>query len=309
MKEGSKKAVVAALIANAGIAVAKFIGFAITGASSMLAEGVHSVADSGNQALLLLGSARGARKATPEHPFGYGPERYFWAFIVALVIFMLGGVFAIYEGVHKLSDPNPLQSPLIAIGILSVGILLEGWSFWTAIKEAQRYRGQASWWEFIRRTKHAELPVVLLEDLGALVGLVLAVVGISMAMVTGDPRWDAIGSISIGVLLTVIAVVLSIEMRSLLIGEAASPKRIAAIAEVIKGQPQVRALIHMKTMHLGPDQLLVGAKAEFGAGLSFQELADAVNATERAIREAVPEATVIYLEPDVKREAADDAAS
>lgn len=303
MEEGSKKAVVAALVANSGIAVSKFVGFGITGASSMLAEGVHSVADAGNQALLLLGSTRGARPATPEHPFGYGRERYFWAFVVAIVLFVLGGAFAIYEGVHKVADPHPLESPLVAVGILALGIVLEGWSFRTALIEANRRRGDATWWEFIRHTKAAELPVILLEDLGALVGLVLALLGIGLAMATGDARYDGIGSISIGVLLTVIAIVLSIEMRSLLIGEAASPERIAVIRAAFEAAPQVRRIIHMKTTHLGPDELLVAIKAEFDHDLTVAQLARAIDGAEAAVRERVPIARVIYIEPDIGRSA------
>lgn len=301
MNEGSKKAIVAALVANGGITVAKFVGFGLTGAASMLAEAVHSVADTGNQALLLLGGSRAEKSATEEHPFGYGRERYFWAFIVALVIFLLGGVFAIYEGLHKLGDPHELESPHIGVAILFVASLLEAWSFRTAIVAARVVKGDSTWWEFVRHTKSAELPVVLLEDLGALVGLLFALIGLGLAMVTGDPRFDAIGSIAVGVLLTVIAVVLSIEMRSLLLGEAASDEVIAKIRNALLDGPQVVHVIHMRTTHLGPDELLVGAKVEMGSALTFVEVAEAINHAEERVRAAVPSARVIYLEPDVTR--------
>ncbi|MDH5670858.1 MAG: cation diffusion facilitator family transporter [Myxococcales bacterium] len=301
MREGSKKAIIAALAANSGIAVAKFVGFALTGASSMLAEAVHSVADSGNQALLLLGAARGKRAATPEHPFGYARERYFWAFVVAIVIFLLGGVFAIYEGVEKTLHPHPLESPLVAVSILVVAVVLEGYSFHTAIVEARKLRGDSSWWEFIRHTKAAELPVILLEDLGALLGLLLALCGVGLAVVTGNPRFDGIGSIAIGVLLTAIAAVLAIEMRSLLVGEAARPEVIETIRQTMLEDPRLQRVIHMKTMHLGPDELLIGVKAEFDAELAFAELAQAIDEVEHALRARVPAARVIYIEPDVFR--------
>lgn len=301
MHEGSRKAVIAAFGANLGIAIAKFVGFALTGASSMLAEAVHSLADTGNQGLLLLGASRAAREATPTHPFGHARERYFWSFIVAVVIFLLGGVFAVVEGVHKLQHAQALESPLIAVGILLVAWVLELWSFRTAMKEANVLRGKQSWWAFIRHTRAAELPVVLLEDLGAMVGLSLALLGVGLTMLTGDPRFDALGSIGIGALLMLLAWVLAVEMGSLLIGEGASPeleRRIHAALE----QPPARRVIHLRTNHLGPEELLVAAKVEFDHGLSFPALAEAIDAAERRVREQVPIARHIYLEPDVYRE-------
>lgn len=303
MQEGSKKAVIAAFLANSGLAIAKFVGFFITGASSMLAEGVHSVADSGNQGLLLLGASRARLPQTAVHPFGYGRERYFWAFVVSLVIFLLGGVFAIYEGVHKLRDPEPISSPLVGVGILTFGVVLEGWSFFTAVKEARVQRGDQSWWSFIRTTKAAELPVILLEDLGALLGLILALLGIGLAILLGDPRFDAIGSISIGVLLTVIAALLSIEMRSLLVGESASPRVLDQIVDALSAGEHVKKVIHMRTSHLAPDELLVAAKVEFTGSLTSGELADQIDAAETRVREQVPMARFIYLEPDIHRQA------
>jgi cation diffusion facilitator family transporter len=302
MQDGSRRAVVAALLANLGIAIAKFAGFAITGASSMLAEAIHSCADTGNQALLLWGGSRGKLEPTPRHPFGYGRERYFWAFVVALMLFTLGGLFAIYEGSQKLMHPHAISSPGVAIGILLLGIGLEGFSFRTAILEAGKQRGRHSWWEFIRHTKSAELPVVLLEDLGALFGLVFALLGIFLAMLTGDARYDAMGSIAIGVLLVAIAGVLAIEMQSLLIGEAASPRDQRAIRSQLEGSEHVNRIIHMRTLHLGPDELLVAAKLEFDERLAFAELARAIDAAEARVRESVPAARVIYIEPDVHRE-------
>jgi cation diffusion facilitator family transporter len=302
MHEGSKKVIVAALAANVGIAAAKFVGFALTGAASMLAEAVHSLADSGNQALLMLGAARAKRGATPEHPFGHGGERYFWAFVVAIVLFLLGGVFAIYEGVEKLRHPHALESPLIGVTILTLAIALEGWSFRTALREANLLRGDSSWWGFIRHTKAAELPVVLLEDLAALVGLVLALLGVGLSMLTGDPRLDAAGSIAIGVLLTAVATVLASEMRSLLIGESASPARIAQIEAALLAGPRLRRIIHLRTLHLAPDELLVAVKCEFDRRLSFEELALEIDAAEVRMRAHVPETCVIYIEPDVYRD-------
>ncbi|MEO6317604.1 MAG: cation diffusion facilitator family transporter [Acidimicrobiales bacterium] len=293
------KAVVAALVANAGIAVAKFAGFLITGSTSMLAESVHSVADSGNQGLLLLGGKRARRKADEDHPFGYGRERYFWAFIVALVLFSLGGAFAIFEGIEKIRHPHDVESAGVAIGILVFAVMLETYSFRTAIVEANKVRGDAGWWQFIRHSKNPELPVVLLEDLGAEVGLVIALGAVTTTLITGDSIYDGIGTLSIGILLTVIAVVLAIEMKSLLLGETANPKVQQAIKAGIEQDGSVQRLIHLRTQHLGPDELLIGAKVAFAEGLSTPELAVAVNRVEAAVRAAVPEARVMYIEPDV----------
>lgn len=299
--EGSKKAIIAALCANLGIAIAKFVGFAITRSAGMLAEAVHSLADSGNQALLLLGSRRSQRKATPEHPFGYGRERYFWAFAVALVLFSMGGLFALYEGIHKYRDPHEVHDVGIAIGILVFAILLETYSLTTAVREARKIKTPGvSWWQFIRTSKQPELPVVLLEDIGAEVGLFLALFGVIIAHQTHDARWDALGSISIGVLLIVIAVVLIIEMKGLLIGESAGTADLTKIGEAFTGSPDVNSVIHMRTQHIGPDEILVAAKVDFRAGLSLEDLAGAIDTTETRVRAAVPAARVIYIEPDVR---------
>jgi cation diffusion facilitator family transporter len=301
MHEGSRRAIVAAFAANLGIALAKFVAFAFTGAASMLAEAVHSVADTGNQALLFLGSTRARRAPTEEHPFGFGRERYFWAFVVALVLFSLGALFAIAEGVGKLRTPHRLESPLWALAVLVISLALETVSLVTARREANHLRRGESWVAFIRHTKNPELPVVLLEDVGALVGLVFATLGIGLAIATGDARFDAAGSVAIGVLLGMIAVVLAIEMKSLLIGEAASPADVAKIRNAMATAPHVARVIHLRTLHLGPDDLLVASKLAFDPKLDFESLARAIDETERRVRAVVPAARLIFLEPDVYR--------
>ena len=302
MTDGSRKAIFAAFFANLGIAISKFIGFLITGSASLLAETIHSAADTGNQLLLFFGGQRARKSATPEHPFGYGRERYFWSFAVALVLFSMGGMFALYEGIQKFRDPHDVESLGVAVAILLVAIGLESFSLRTAVKESNHVRQPGtSWWRFIRGTKQPELPVVLLEDVGALVGLFFALGGVLTAHFTEDARWDAVGSISIGVLLIVIAAVLAIEMKSLLIGESASADAREAIVGAIESSAHVDQLIHLRTEHIGPDEILVGAKVEYASTLSADELVAAINATEDAIRAAVPDATVIYLEPDLHR--------
>ena len=295
------KAILAAFLANLGIAVAKLVGFVFTSSSAMLAESVHSFADTGNQALLLFGGRSARREPSREHPFGYGRERYFWAFVVAVVLFTLGSVFALYEGIDKLRHPHELESPLWAIGILAVAIVLESVSLRTAITAANPLRNGASWWSFIRNSKAPELPVVLLEDAAALFGLVIALVAVGVAIITDNARWDGAGTVAIGLLLGVIAVVLATEMRSLLIGEAASASDLEAITETIGSSPHVERLIHMKTQHLGPDELLVAAKVAFPPDLTFRDVAGAIDELEARVRERVPYARAIYVEPDVDR--------
>ncbi|MGH9133735.1 MAG: cation diffusion facilitator family transporter [Ilumatobacteraceae bacterium] len=304
MTDGSRKAIIAAFFANLGIAIAKFVGFLITSSAALLAEAGHSLADTGNQGLLLLGGKRARRKADVDHPFGYGRERYFWAFVVALVLFSMGGLFALYEGISKVRHPHETENLSIAVGILVLAIALESYSLRTAVKEAQHHKPKSmGWWKYIRTAKQPELPVVLLEDIGAEVGLFLALGGVLMANATGNPRWDAVGSISIGVLLVLIAVLLAIETKGLLIGEAAGTLEREGIVAAIEGADHVEHLIHVRTEHLGPDEILVAAKVEFDADLSFAGLASAINACESAIRAAVPMARLIYLEPDVHRAA------
>lgn len=301
MEGGSRKAVVAAFLANFGIAVAKLFGFLVTGAASMLAEAVHSAADSTNQGLLLLGGARAKRLPTEEHPFGYGRERYFWAFVVALVIFSLGSLFALFEGIEKLIKPHELESVPVAVAILVVAIILESLSLRTAVRESRPAKGNGTWWGFIRRSKGPELPVVLLEDTGALLGLGLALVGVALAEITGNPRFDAVGSVAIGLLLGVIAVILAVETKSLLIGESASPETVARIRAAMESSPSVCGVIHLRTMHLGPEDLMVAAKIEFDHSLSFEQLAVAIDAVEATVRAVAPEAHSMFIEPDVAR--------
>ncbi|MPY97346.1 MAG: cation diffusion facilitator family transporter [Actinophytocola sp.] len=298
--DGSTKAILAALFANAGIAVAKFIGAGLTGSSSMMAEGVHSVADTSNQALLLLGKKTSQRRATKQHPFGYGRDRYFYSFIVALLLFSLGSLFALYEGFHKISEPEDLRSPMVAIVILLVAIGLETYSFRTAIVESRKVKGDATWWEFIRQSKVPELPVVLLEDAGALVGLVFALFGVSLAVVTGDPVWDAVGTIMIGVLLGVIAIVLIIEMKGLLIGEGSSDDELDLIVAELE-QGSVERVIHIRTQYIGPEELLVAAKVALTRGMALADVASAIDDAEERVRTKVPAARLIYLEPDLDR--------
>ena len=296
--EHSRAAVLAAFLANLGIAVAKLVGFVITGAASMLAEAIHSVADSGNQSLLFLGDVRSRRDPTPTHPFGYGRERYFWAFVVALVLFSVGSLFAVLEGIDKLRHPHALENPAVAVVILTVAIALEGWSFRTAVREARKVKVSTSWWRFIRRTKHPELPIVILEDTGALIGLVIALVGVVMASTTHQPRWDAAGSLSIGVLLGVIAILMMTEMKSHLIGEGAADRDQQLIADTICASPHVLRLLDLKTLHLGPAEILVGAKVELDPSLSFDGVAQAIADVEDAVTARLSVEAVIYIEPE-----------
>lgn len=300
--EGSTRAVITALGANLGIATTKFVAFLLTGSSSMLAESIHSVADSSNQALLLIGGKRARRDATEEHPFGYGRERYIYAFIVAIVLFSLGGLFALYEAWHKIRDPHGITAwHWVPIGVLLVAIVLESVALRTAVRESNRSRGKASWVQFVRRSKSPELPVILLEDAGALIGLVFALAGVGLTLVTGNGVWDGLGTAAIGVLLTAIAIVLAAEVKSLLIGESASAEQVRLIREAIVASRDVPAVIHMRTMHLGPEELLVAAKVAVDLRDDAREVAQAINDAEERIRRAVPIARLIYLEPDVLR--------
>jgi cation diffusion facilitator family transporter len=299
---GGTKAVVAALFANLGIAVTKFIAFLLTRSSSMLAESLHSVADSGNQALLLLGNKRAQRQATQEHPFGYGRDRYIYSFIVAIVLFSLGGLFALYEGWHKLQDPHPIESwKWVPVVVLVAAIGMESFSFRTAIVESNRVRGDKSWVDFVRHAKAPELPVVLLEDLGALVGLVLALFGVGLTLLTDNGVWDGLGTVAIGALLVVIAVVLALETKSLLVGEGAAREDLAKIHAALTADSAIERVIHMRTLYLGPDELLVGVKVAVRHDDPAAEVARAIDAAEQRVRESVPVARVIYVEPDILR--------
>ena len=298
---GGSGAIVAALGANLAIAVAKLVGFVITGSSSLAAEAVHSFADSGNQVLLLVGGKRARRDADERHPFGYGRDRYFYAFVVALVLFSLGSLFAVYEGIAKIREPHELESPAVALSILVFALVAEGFSFRTAVKEALPLKGTASWVTFVRRAKAPELPVVLLEDAAALIGLVLALVGVLLVIATGDPVWDGIGTLSIGVLLGLVAVVLAGEMKALLIGEAAAPESVDAIRTALVDGTTVLRVIHLKTLHLGPDELLVAAKIALAPALALPEVARAIDSAEARVRAVEPLARQMYLEPDLDR--------
>ncbi|WP_067675921.1 cation diffusion facilitator family transporter [Nocardia miyunensis] len=298
---GGKKAIFAALSANAGIAVAKFVGALITGSGSMLAEAVHSLADTGNQGLLLIGQKRAEQEADELHPFGYGRNRYFYSFVVALVLFTLGSMYAIYEGIHKIQHPEELTSPIVAVVILAIAAGLEGYSFATAMKESAALRGGVGWWRFIRNSRNPELPVVLLEDSGALIGLLIALVAVVLTMLTDNPVWDGIGTLGIGILLGVIAVVLIVEMKSLLIGEGATPEQIRAIRENLVDGAHIDRVIHLRTEYLGPEELLIAAKVAIVPGLEIGDIATAIDAAEERVRTAVPIARLMYIEPDLYR--------
>jgi cation diffusion facilitator family transporter len=296
---GGSKAIVAALAANLGIAATKFIAFLFSGSSSMLAESVHSAADSGNQLLLLLGGRKSRKNADRAHPFGYGRERYVYAFVVSIILFSVGGVFALYEGIEKVNNPHPLELWWLPLLVLAIAIVLEGFSLRTAIGESNHTRGTQSWFQFIRRAKAPELPVVLLEDTAALLGLFFAFVGVGLTVLTGNGVWDGVGTILIGALLVAVAIILGIETKSLLVGEGATDEDLAKIESAITTSPEVEHLVHLKTMYLGPDEMLVGAKITLPAVTTLTDIALAINAVEARIREAVPIARVIYLEPDV----------
>ncbi|MEC7810294.1 MAG: cation diffusion facilitator family transporter [Actinomycetota bacterium] len=302
MATTGKKTILAALIANVGIAIAKFIGFAITKSSTMLAEGIHSSADSANQLLLLLGTQRAKRTPNPKHPFGYGRERYFWSFVVALILFSLGSLFAIYEGIEKIRHPHTLENASWAIGILIFGIFIESFSFRTAIVEAKTIKGETSWSKFVIRSKQPEIPVVLLEDAGALFGMVIALAAISLVKITGEPLWDGIGTLSIGLLLGLIATVLAREMHSLIIGEAASDDDYEKIEKLIQNSNEIVDVIEIRTQHLGPEEILIGARVAFDESLQAKEIADAINNLEATIRNEVKTAGPIFIEPEILNE-------
>ncbi|MDX6239769.1 MAG: hypothetical protein QOG10_4584 [Kribbellaceae bacterium] len=300
MAGGGNKAVVAALLANTGIAVTKFAAWALTQSASMLAEAIHSLADAGNQALLLLGAQRAKREADELHQFGFGRERYVYSFIVAIVLFSVGGLFALYEGYHKVHDPHGIDSwKWVPIAVLLVAIVLEGMSFRTAIVESNKLRGPVSWTRFIRNARAPELPVILLEDFAALTGLVLALIGVVLTLATGNGIFDGLGSMAIGALLVCVAIFLAIEMKSLLIGESATREAQQRIVAAIESVPGVQRLIHIKTLHIGPEEVLVAAKVGVAPTTDAAVVAQTIDAAERAIRAADPMAVHIYLEPDI----------
>jgi cation diffusion facilitator family transporter len=292
-------AVFAALAANLGIAVAKFIAFLLTGSASMLAEAVHSVADTGNQVLLLVGRGRSIRPPSDEHPFGFGRERYFYGFVVSVMLFTVGAAFSIYDGIHKILNPEEIRSPGIAFGVLALSVVLEAFSLRTGIREANAVRGDRNWGTFIRRSKAPELPVVLLEDTAALIGLAFAFAGVGLAVLTGDGRWDGAGSLAIGALLGTAAAILAVEMKSLLIGESASPEVQRMVVAALEDGPELVRVIHLRTVHISPDSILVAAKVAVRESDSAAQLTAGINTAEGRLRAAVPIATTIYLEPDI----------
>lgn len=293
------KAVVAAFAANLGIAVIKFVAFLLTGSASMLAEAVHSVADTGNEVLLLVGRDRSSRPASPEHPFGFGRERYFYGFVVSVMLFTVGAAFSVYDGVHKIMNPEPVHSPLVAFGVLVLSAVLEGFSLRTGIREANRVRGGRNWGAFIRRSKAPELPVVLLEDVAALIGLVFAFAGVALSVLTSDGRWDGAGSLGIGLLLATAAAILAVEMKSLLIGESASPEMQRMIIAALEDGPDLVRVIHLRTVHISPDSVLVAAKVAVRESDSATQITSGIDAAESRVRAVVPIAKTIYLEPDI----------
>ncbi|MDX6294710.1 MAG: hypothetical protein QOH50_3785 [Kribbellaceae bacterium] len=303
MAGGGNKAVVAALLANTGIAVTKFAAWALTQSASMLAEAIHSLADAGNQALLLLGAQRAKREADELHQFGFGRERYVYSFIVAIVLFSVGGLFALYEGYHKVQDPHGITGwKWVPVVVLLLAIVLESMSFRTAIIESNKLRGPVSWTRFIRNARAPELPVILLEDFAALTGLVLALIGVILTLATGNGIFDGLGSMAIGALLVCVAIFLAIEMKSLLIGESATREAQQRIVAAIEGVPGLQRLIHIKTLHIGPEEVLVAAKIGVAPTTDAAVVAEAIDAAERAIRAAEPMAVHIYLEPDIYTE-------
>ena len=299
--EGSTKAILAALFANLGIAITKFVAYLFSGAASMLAESVHSLADSANQLLLIFGGKRAKRAATEEHPFGYGRSRYVYAFIVSVVLFTVGGMFSLYEGIDKLNHPHELENVWLPIAVLLIAIVLEGFSLRTAIRESRPFKGNQTWLQFIRRAKSPELPVVLLEDTAAQLGLIMALAGVGLSVITGNPIWDAFGTIAIGALLMLVAVLLGVEMASLLIGEGGTQGEVESIKKALISAPGVESVIHLKTLYLGPDELMLAAKIAIKANASGEEIAQSIDAAELAVRQAVPATRVIYLEPDIQR--------
>ncbi|WP_137843050.1 cation diffusion facilitator family transporter [Microbacterium sp. 2FI] len=299
---GGGKAIIAAFLANMGIALAKFVAWFISGSASMLAEAIHSLADSGNQLLLLRGGRKARRTADSEHPFGYGRERYVYAFVVSIILFSVGGLFSIYEGIDKLTHPHELTNAWVPIIVLVIAIGLESFSLRTAIKESNLVRGKGqSWVSFVRHAKAPELPVVLLEDIAALTGLAFALVAVSLTAITGNPLFDAIGTLMIGTLLILVAITLGIETKSLLVGEGATDADHDRIVDAIVGGPEVEKLIHIKTLYLGPDELLVAAKLGFAADTTLAHVAGDIDRIEERVRQAVPAARVIYFEPDIYR--------
>ena len=298
---GSNRAIVAALAANIGIAATKFVAAGVSGSASMFAEAIHSLADSGNQVLLIIGGRRSRREATQNHPFGFGRSRYIYAFLVSIVLFSIGGLFSIVEGINKLGEPHQLEQAWLPLTVLAVSIVLESFSLRTALVEVKKDRGDKTLVEYIRHAKAPELPVVVLEDIAALVGLVLAFGGVGLTVVTHNPIFDAIGTLAIGALLVLVAIVLGLETSSLLVGEGASTADVSEIRAALETSKGVNSVIHLKTLYLGPDEIMLGAKIAVSPSVTAQEIAQIIDGAEVAVRTAIPAVRVIYLEPDILR--------
>lgn len=297
--DGGRRSLLAAFLANLSIALAKIVAFLFTGSISMLAEAAHSVADTSKQGLLFLGRARARQKEDSLHPFGYGPERYFWALLVAVVLFPLGAAYAIFESVAQLHDPQSIENPLWAIITIVAAMIFEGISLRIAVGEARRVSEGETLWRYIRRTRNPDIASVLLEDAAAVIGLAIALIGIGLAMLTGDPRFDALGGIAIAILLLAIAGLLAIEMKSLLVGEAATPRILSTLRSTMGKEPQLRRLIYLRTLHLSPDELLVAAKIEFTPDLTFQGVVEAIDRIEARVYERLPNVRILHIEPDI----------
>ena len=299
MAANSLKAVYYALGANGAIAVTKYVAAFITGSSSMLAEAVHSTADCGNQLLLLLGMKRAKRPPNSEYPMGFGKETYFWSFIVALMLFSLGGMFSIYEGWHKLNSTETLSYPLVALGVLAFGIAAESVSMWGCLREVNKVRGAQPLWQWFRTSRNAELVVIFGEDLAALLGLVMAFVAVLLAWVTGNPIYDAYGSIFIGVLLVVVAVMVGIEIKALLVGQGVEAPVRAEMIEYLQQQPKIEQVLELLTLHMGAD-VMVAVKAKMREYPTQGEMVEGINAIEAAFKERFPQTAWIFFEPDTR---------
>ncbi len=295
----SVKAIFFALSANAAIAVAKFVAASITGSGSMLAEAVHSSADCGNQLLLLLGLKRAKQPPSEEHPLGYGKEIYFWSFIVALLLFSMGGLFSVYEGWHKLQVPEPLSYPLLALGVLTFGIVVEGISLAACLREVNKSRGAHNLWQWFRHTREAELLVIFGEDLAALLGLSLAFIAVALAWATGDPMWDALGSMAIGGLLILVAIFVGVEVKSLLVGQGVAPTVRQDMAQFLQQQVAIKRVFNLRTLQMG-SEVMVAIKAEMAEQQDAQILINDINQVEAAFRQRFAQVSWCFFEPDNK---------
>lgn len=293
----SVKSILFALGANFSIAIAKFIAAALTASGAMLAEAIHSLADTGNQLLLLLGLKRAKRPPTPDYPLGFGKAIYFWSFLVALILFSIGGLFSVYEGVHKLQHPEPVKSPWIAIGVLVFAIAAEAVSMWGCLREVNKVRAGRSLWRWFRESRQSELLVIFGEDLAALLGLVFALVAVSLTMLSGNPVYDAVGTVGIGVLLIVIAVLIGVEVKSLLIGQGVEPLTDREMREFLSARQEVAELLNLLTMQLG-DRVMVALKARMAPAASADAMIDAINLVEADFRRQFPQVMWLFFEPD-----------